>query len=102
MNTDSAEGMDLEKSGGVAGIASTLAALNEQALAGEAPPYEEDTPSIPSVTRADLDAAIEQGDWAAGKLTLMGIHHYYFSFTRLTFFFPEISWCHGCASCGSV
>ncbi|KAG7341516.1 hypothetical protein IV203_023468 [Nitzschia inconspicua] len=65
MNTGSAEGIDLDKPGAVAGIGSALAALNERVVPGEAPSPEEEMPSIPTVTRADLDAAIEQGDWAA-------------------------------------
>ena len=62
MNTGSAEGLDLDKA--VAGIGPSLAALNERT--GESPDGAEgDLPSIPSVTRADLDNAIEAGDWAA-------------------------------------
>jgi hypothetical protein len=65
MNTGSAEGLDFEKSGASAsGIGPALEALNERAAATEAPEVSGDD-SIPSVTRADLDAAIEQGDWAA-------------------------------------
>ncbi|KAL3916047.1 MAG: hypothetical protein SGILL_005355, partial [Bacillariaceae sp.] len=64
MNTGSAEGVDFDKPGAAAGIGSALEALNERAVAGEAPDGSTDA-SIPSVTRADLDAAIEQGDWAA-------------------------------------
>ena len=64
MNTGSAEGVDFDKPGAAAGIGSALQALNERAVAGEAPEGSGDA-SIPSVTRADLDAAIEQGDWAA-------------------------------------
>jgi hypothetical protein len=65
MNTGSAEGMDLDKP--IAVIDQALANLNERAATGlEANQQDDDAPSIPSVTRADLDAAIEQGDWAAG------------------------------------
>jgi hypothetical protein len=66
MNTGSAEGMELDKPIAVASIGHTLAHLNERAAIGEASRPDEDAPSIPSVTRADLDAAIELGDWAAG------------------------------------
>jgi hypothetical protein len=63
MNTGSAEGVELDKPGA---IDHALAKLEERNIPGEMTQPGEDTPSIPSVTRADLDAAIEQGDWAAG------------------------------------
>jgi hypothetical protein len=66
MNTGSAEGLDLDKHD-VGGIGPALDDLNQRAVASELQDPTPDLPSIPSVTRADLDAAIEQGDWAAGE-----------------------------------
>jgi hypothetical protein len=96
MNTGSAEGMDLDKPGAVGGITSTLAALNERTATSDAPQQDEDTPSIPSVTRADLDAAIEQGDWAAGKLGTSYLLDLTLMFTDGAF--SSRSWCNGCPS----
>jgi hypothetical protein len=64
MNTGSADGLDVDKV--VAGVTPTLEALNERVASSDAlEAADNDGPSIPSVTRADLDNAIEAGDWAA-------------------------------------
>lgn len=67
MNTDSADGLDFEKSP-IASIGSThLPLVDDQTrfCKIERPVVTNNSPNIPSVTRDDLDSAIEAGDWAA-------------------------------------
>mmetsp|Transcript_6108 Transcript_6108/g.11303 ORF Transcript_6108/g.11303 Transcript_6108/m.11303 type:complete len:941 (-) Transcript_6108:286-3108(-) len=66
MNTGSADGLEFDKP--TAGIGPTLEALNERVISGEKAARGETQDvegELPSVTRADLDSAIEAGDWAA-------------------------------------
>lgn len=64
LNTGSADGMD-----DIVGIAagSTLAGIAAGSGRLQSGGGDGNDPSIPSVSRTDLDSAIEAGDWAAGK-----------------------------------
>lgn len=64
LNTGSVEGLEAEKS--VAGVGATLSALSERVAFNDGPDISDsDLPNIPTVSRTDLDNAIEAGDWAA-------------------------------------
>ena len=63
LNTGSADGLDDPVVGIAAG--STLAAIGAASRSAVVEEESGSAPSVPSVSRADLDSAIEAGDWAA-------------------------------------
>eukprot|EP00751_Fragilariopsis_kerguelensis_P034216 CAMPEP_0170971156 /NCGR_PEP_ID=MMETSP0735-20130129/45055_1 /TAXON_ID=186038 /ORGANISM="Fragilariopsis kerguelensis, Strain L26-C5" /LENGTH=902 /DNA_ID=CAMNT_0011391061 /DNA_START=87 /DNA_END=2795 /DNA_ORIENTATION=- len=67
MNTSSADGLDFEKLP-IAAIGSTnLPSAKDRTVSTRDEEYMDtsEAPNMPSVTRDDLDSAIEEGDWAA-------------------------------------